>query len=148
MRLEKYETEIDNTSTIYEFVSESVEYSIKKRVIYQQIDNSIIYNLAFGDVNELTDELDDTIVSNNGDTEKVLATVAATVYYFFDKYPKAILFAKGNSVARNRLYKIGISNNLEELKKDFIVMGLGENKEWKIFDKNEIFSAFYVKKIR
>lgn len=39
-----------------------------------------LYNLAFGDKNPLTGEIDDKIVTDNGDSEKVLATVVAAVY--------------------------------------------------------------------
>ena len=44
-----------------------------------------VYNIAFGDKDNTTGNIDDTIISNNGDSEKVLATVAATVYAFIDK---------------------------------------------------------------
>jgi hypothetical protein len=146
MRLEKYITEIDSTSTIYEFVSVSSDRSIKKRVIYQQIDDSNIYNLAFGDVDEMTDELDDTVVSNNGDTEKILATVAATIFSFLNKYPNAIIYAKGSTSGLTRLYKIGISNNLEKLEQNFMVMGYTTDEKWEIYDKQEFYSAFFIKR--
>jgi hypothetical protein len=146
MRLEKYQTEVDVTSTIYEFVSKSKERSIKKRVIYEKFDNKNIFNLAFGDVNNETGGFDDLVVTNNGDSEKVLATVASTVYHFLDKYPEAIIFASGSTPARTRLYKIGISKNLEELEKDFSIMGLNENKKWVTFESNGSFSAFYLKR--
>jgi hypothetical protein len=148
MRLEKYHTEIDSTSTIYEFISESEERSIKKRVIYQQIDDSNIYNLAFGDVDLMTDELDDIVVSNNGDTEKILATVAATIFSFLNKYPHAIIYAKGSTSGRTRLYKIGISNHLEELEQKFMVMGYTTDEKWEIYDKKGFYSAFFIKKIK
>jgi hypothetical protein len=148
MRLEKYITEIDKTPTIYEFISTSSDRSIKKRVIYQQIDDNNIYNLAFGDVDEMTDELDDNVISNNGDTEKILATVAATIFSFFNKYPHAIVYAKGSNSAQTRLYKIGISNNIELLEKKFIVMGYTSDEKWEIYDKKGFYSAFLIKKIR
>ncbi|MFY7789008.1 MAG: DUF6934 family protein [Thermoflexibacteraceae bacterium] len=37
-------------------------------------------NLGFGDKHPITGEIDDLAVTDNGDSEKVLATVAATVY--------------------------------------------------------------------
>ncbi len=46
-------------------------------------------NLGFGDKDLQTGEVDDTVISDNGDSQKVLATVAATVYAFTDKYPEA-----------------------------------------------------------
>ncbi len=35
-----------------------------------------VYNLAFGDYDEHTDRLDDKIVSDNGDRERILYTIA------------------------------------------------------------------------
>jgi hypothetical protein len=43
--------------------------------------------LAFGDKDIEAGDIDDKVISNNGDSEKVLATVVATVYAFIDKYP-------------------------------------------------------------
>jgi hypothetical protein len=34
-----------------------------------------MYNLGFGDYNEITGLIDDKVITNNGDREKVLATV-------------------------------------------------------------------------
>lgn len=39
-----------------------------------------VFNLSFGDKNAETGVIDDSAVSNNGDSEQVLATVVATVY--------------------------------------------------------------------
>jgi hypothetical protein len=44
-----------------------------------------LYNLAFGDKNLDTGDLNDLAISNNGDSEKVLATVVAAVYAFTNK---------------------------------------------------------------
>ncbi len=44
-------------------------------------------------------------------------------------------------MARNRLYRIGISNNLEEIEDDFIVLGR-LNDSWEIFEKNRNYTAF------
>jgi hypothetical protein len=63
-----------------------------------------LYNLAFGDKDHSTGEIDDKVISNNGDSEKVLATVVATVYAFTDKYPETWIYATGSTKARTRLY--------------------------------------------
>src|SRR5690554_1018587 len=62
-------------------------------------------------------EIDDKTVSNNGDSEKVLATVVATVYAFSDKYPDSWIFATGSTKARTRLYRMGITRYIDEIKK-------------------------------
>jgi hypothetical protein len=102
------------------------------------------YNLAFGD-ETIDGELDDTVVSDNGDGQKVLATVAATIYDFTNVNPNAYIFATGSSEARTRLYKIGISNNFQEIVQDFEVYGLLD-EIWEDFELNRPYKAFLVKR--
>ncbi len=48
-----------------------------------------------------------------------MATVVAAVYAFFDKHPKAYIYATGSSDARTRLYRIGITKFYEQMMPDF-----------------------------
>ena len=129
---------------VFELISEGPKGLIRKRVQYRLVQNENIYNLAFGDVNAETDDFDDKVITDNNDSKKVLATVASTVYTFTEKYPTAIVYAEGSNAARTRLYRIGISNNLEELTKDFKVFGFLDNIGWVEYRKNEDYSAFYI----
>ncbi len=81
-------------------------------------------------------------MTNNDDSQKVLATVAATLYAFTDNYPNATV-ATGSTEARTRLYRMGITNNLTDIEKDFVVPGLKE-KAWEPFRKNITYGAFLV----
>lgn len=89
MKLEKYPLTSGDRQTTFEFISEGYKGLIHKLVRYQPTDKENVYNLAFGDKNRITGIIDDTVITNNGDGEKVLSTVAATVYAFTDKYPDA-----------------------------------------------------------
>jgi hypothetical protein len=51
--------------------------------LYSKTDTENVYNLGFGDCNEEHGTIDDLPITNNGDSLKVLATVASTVYAFF-----------------------------------------------------------------
>ncbi len=93
-----------------------------------------VYNLAFGDYDEETESINDTVVTNNNDSQKVLATVASTLYVFTDKHPNVWIFAKGSNQTRTRLYRMGIAANLEEIIEDFEVYGLIED-DWEKFEK-------------
>ncbi|MFT4154050.1 DUF6934 family protein [Parafilimonas sp.] len=55
------------------------------------------------------------------------------------------LFATGSTKARTRLYRIGITNNLTEIQKDFDVYGLLQNG-WQSFEKQTEYSAFLATK--
>lgn len=76
---------------------------------------------------------------------KVLATVAATVLDFTDSYPNALIYATGSTPARTRLYRIGIANNLNEIKGKFVVLGYA-NDQWSQFQKGVDYQAFLVKR--
>ena len=104
-----------------------------------------LYNLAFGDKDIETGEIDDKVISNNGDSEKVLTTVVATVYAFFDKYPDAWIYATGSTKARTRLYKMGISKFLEEVTSDFEVLG-ELNDDWETFKSDTEYDGFLVRR--
>ena len=103
------------------------------------------YNLGFGDKDHKTGEIDDTIITDNGDSQKILATVAYTVYSFTDKYPNSWIYAKGSTKARTRLYRMGISNNLDFIVQDFEIHGL-KNDSWFKFERNVDYEAFLIKR--
>jgi phage anti-repressor protein len=145
MSHDTYELEMADSIMVFEFVSEGPKGLIRKRVHYQKTIQEDTYNLAMGDVNSETDKIDFQVVTDNNDTEKVLATVAKTVYIFIDTFPEAHIYAKGGNSARNRLYRIGISNNLEAISKQFAVYGLLEGIGWVPFEKNINYLAFTLK---
>ena len=143
MKYEKYQLESDRKLLLFEFTSVGPKGRIKKIVQYAETNLKDYYNLGFGDKQETTGEIDDTTITNNGDSQKVLATVASTVYAFTDKHPGTWIHAKGSNIARTRLYRIGITNNLLEIKKDFEVYGLKDN-QWHSFQKHVDNEAFLI----
>lgn len=135
MKYSRYQYSSDKDLHIFVFVSVGRKGRINKMVQYTEMSVEGFYNLAFGDFNEEIGDIDDTVITNNGDSLKVLSTVASTVYAFTGKYHDTKIFATGSSESRTRLYRMGISNNLEELKEDFLVYGLR---------KDDIFEEFLV----
>lgn len=91
MRIEKYNLKAQKELTRFEFISEGPRGAVRKLIEFQTTTVRGIYNLAFGDKDNRTGEIDDLAVSANGDTEKVLATVISAVYVFFDRYPDAFI---------------------------------------------------------
>ncbi|MEX6689735.1 hypothetical protein QTN47_19675 [Danxiaibacter flavus] len=131
--------------TSFEFDSIGPRGIIRKVVLYTELHIRSFFNLAFGDKDVHTGLISDLTVSNNNDSEKVLATVAATLYLFTEYYPNATVIASGSTDARTRLYRIGISNNLVEIQKDFIIMGLC-NGGWESFCKDQAYTSFLVRR--
>jgi hypothetical protein len=145
MKLPKYPLASSDSLMTFEFVSEGPKGLIHKLVRYQPTNLKDIYNLDFGDKNHTTGNIDDTVISNNSDSEKVLATVVATVYAFTDKYPNVWIYATGSTKSRTRLYRMGITKFLSEVNEDFEV--LGELKDdWEVFQKDVEYEGFLVRR--
>ena len=104
-----------------------------------------MHPLGFGDKDPHSNFISDLTVSNNNDSQKVLATVARTLYLFTEHYPDAVVLASGSTLARTRLYRIGIANNLLEIERDFVVLGLTES-EWEPFRKNVTYHSFAIRR--
>ena len=144
MLFPQYELKADEKLEVFEFVSIGIKGEITKIIQFLRISDHL-YNLGFGDKNAKSGEISDIIVSNNGDSRKVLATVAASVYAFTAKYADALVYATGSTKSRTRLYRIGITNNLEEILKDFEIFGLREG-EFEKFIKGVEYQGFLVKR--
>lgn len=123
MRLEKYFLKSEETLTVFEFISEGQRGAIRKLIHFQPTSTPGLYNLAFGDKHPETGEIDDLAVSNNGDTDKVLATIVGAVYAFFERHPDAAVYATGSTSARTRLYRMGITRFYDEMLEDFYLFG-------------------------
>lgn len=140
---DRYEVEVDDSISLFEFVSEGKNGKIKKIVRYSPTNVRNMYNLGFGDKDDQTGMINDKVITDNGDSEKVLATVASTIYAFTARNPKIYVYITGSNDARTRLYRMGISKYLEEISEDFEVRGL-QNNIWKPFKSNGSYKAFLV----
>jgi hypothetical protein len=134
MKLPKYPLASSDKLLTFEFISEGRNGLFHKLVRYQATNLKDLYNLGFGDKDHSTGEIDDTAISNNGDSEKVLITVVATLYEFTDRYPNAWIYATGSTKARTHLYRMGITKFLSEVTADFEVLGERED-DWEPFKK-------------
>jgi hypothetical protein len=129
----------------FEFVSEGPRGKINKVVRYTEINIKGYFNLGFGDKDPETGFISDIAVTNNADSQTVLATVGLTLNLFLQINPDAVVIATGSTEARTRLYRIGIANNIETIKNQYTVFGLTENG-WEPFRKDIKYGAFLVKK--
>jgi len=146
MNLDRYSYLPANNFKGYSFYSEGPNGKIKKTVVYSILWNDpLVYNLAFGDEDPETGNIDDTAKSNNQDRDKILATVAATINDFMNTHGNFPVYAQVSTPARTILYQLSISNLLDEINKDFIVRGF-RNNAWELFEKNASYEAFLVEK--
>ena len=144
MQLSRYPYKSNKELLDYEFVSHGPKGDIKKVVRFTEIGHNI-FNLGFGDLDEETGEISDTVVTNNNDSRKVLTTVAAMVNDFTLSYRGALVVAQGSTQSRTRLYKMGITNHWQEISKDFDVFGL-RNNTWEVFETGRDYTAFLIRR--
>jgi len=145
MKIEKYHLKSDHTFTYFEFISIGSKGAIRKMIEFQETSIPNLYNLAFGDKNPETASIDDLAISNNGDTQKVLATVVDALYVFFDRNPEALVYATGSTASRIRLYRIGITKFYKEMQDDFHLYGQIENKLY-VFEPGVSYDGFLVQR--
>ncbi|AWK05385.1 hypothetical protein HYN56_14530 [Flavobacterium crocinum] len=150
----QYDLYRNTETTMFEFKSIGSNGEIKKVIIFSATQSDEIYNLAFGDLiynhTQKKYTIDDSIITNNGDRNIILATVAKSVYIFTEKYPEKLVFFKGSTLGRTRLYRRAISINLEELSETFIIFGALMNEFGHItsvpFKSNEDYFGFIIKR--
>lgn len=144
MKYPRYNYQTEDELHYFEFTSIGPKGEIKKVVEYTKVSIDEIYNLGFGDYDIEGNKIDDKVITNNNDSQKVLATVASTIYAFTGRYPQCWVFATGSTEVRTRLYRIGIANNLVELQTDFFVYGLKMDETLEEFLIGEDYLGFLV----
>ena len=145
MKLDRYELKSDEQLTTFDFLSEGPKGKIEKLIQFSLVNQNGLYNLAFGDKDPITSGIDDKVITDNGDSEKVLATVVASVYAFCDKFPQAWIYATGSTAARTRLYRMGINKFYDIVETDFEIFGLTLS-EWERYEKDKDYQAFVIQR--
>jgi hypothetical protein len=145
MKLDRYELKAGQSLSTFEFLSEGKKGKIIKVIQFQPMNHPDLYNLAFGDKKLKSGQIDDMSITDNSDSEKVLATVVAAVYAFTGQHPNAWIYATGSTQARTRLYKMGINKYFDIVQTDFDIMGQYQN-EWEWYEKGKNYDAFAVQR--
>jgi len=117
---------------------------IRKVILYEKLGDDF-FNLGFGDWNEELQQTDDSSRTNNGDRDKVLATVAFTALDFTNQFPTARIAVEGSTPARTRLYQMGIADNLMEINENFEINGLLDGR-MELFQRGRNYEAFLIKR--
>jgi hypothetical protein len=130
--------------SVFDFISIGKRGAIPKRIAFTPTGLVNVYNLAFGDVDENGD-LDDYRISDNGDRNKILATVFNVVDLYTKNYPERWITFRGSTKERTRLYRIAVGLNLEELLQIFEIYAYLE-ETLKPFCKNMDVNTFVIKR--
>lgn len=147
MNLDQYPIASDHSHLTFEFESIGPKGIIRKIVQFQPVRSTgkNLYILSFGDLNKVTGEMDDTVVSNNGDTKKILLTVARSALKFSAKFPQAHILIAGSTISRTRLYQMAFKQHFDEIDKLFDIQGYIEF-DWKKFESGINYEAFLLVK--
>ena len=140
-----YEVNYSQKEDRYVFESIGKKGIILKVVKFVELQGNI-YNLGFGDFDPNTNQVDDIVVTDNGDTVKVLATIVSIVIDFLSKNPTSFVFFEGSTESRTRLYQIAINLYYNEFIKMFEMYGLN-NGQPESFQKNKSYESFLIKKM-
>lgn len=145
MNIEKYSHDSKSNHQTFHFTSSGPKGSIEKVVTFRKIEEwgEDIYNLSFGDWDEQKRKINDQITSDNGDREKVLATVAAIVLEFSAFFPGKYVYFEGSTSARTRLYQMRISHYYSEICKLYDIYGFRQGV-WEEFKPGKNFEAFLI----
>ncbi|MFH7015446.1 DUF6934 family protein [Flavobacterium sp. FlaQc-47] len=156
MNYQKYDLKANSDFTIFEFISTGLRGDISKVIKYTVTNNPDLVNLGFGDKininnNNGTFDIDDINITDNGDRNVILATVANATYTFTKLNPDKFVFFSGSCDIRTRLYRMAITNNYKELTETFIIFGIIQNpdtaKYYNIpFNSSTKFVGFLIKR--
>lgn len=144
MKFDQYATTASTEQSVFHFTSSGPKGVFSQIIQYTFIktQGGRVANLGFG-LLRADGSVDDSFRTDNGDTEKILATVANTVLAFTEKHPDIPVFATGRDPIRTRLYRRMLSLHKEEIDKTFIIYGRKETL-WHKFELDKDYDAFLV----
>jgi hypothetical protein len=146
MNQKGYPFEVGSDGLIYKFESISANKKIVKTVLLSNVDGSTVYNLALLDpVGE--GGYSDKIESRNGDLREILATVFQIIDDFLTKYPDAMIGFQGSDARRQRLYRIAIARELNNISRTFKIYGIRDNETVVPFEPNVDYDHYLIKKL-
>lgn len=136
---------LDVGHNVYEFVSVGPQGNVTKLAAFTPTKNAVTFNFAFGDLLPDCGEPDDRVVTNNGDTMKVMATLARIVNWYTEEYPDRWVYFRGRTKTLNRLFRMAINmQTVETLLEYKIYAACG--REVLPFRKDVDFDGIFLKR--
>ena len=126
MNKPSYDVAVSRNRLRYEFISVGPKGNIRKVVECVYLENLTLWNLGFGDFDPVTGKISDDVVSDNGDGRKVIATVALTLFTFFEKHPNETIIFTGSDERRTLLYNRTVSQFYDEFSDQLLITGLSQ----------------------
>jgi len=150
MNEERY-IKVESTSDYltFTFVSQGRHGDLIKVVSFEEIARLNTFNLALGTF-QSDGEIDFVTITNNGDRNKILATVAMIVGIFIEQHPGKNVYITGSDSRRTLLYQRAIAYGYSDLVQMFNIYGniLSDSAmgEFEPFDKTKNYSGFLIER--
>lgn len=107
--------------SLFRFVSEGRGGLITKEIRFAELPDSGMYSVHMGDIKQNGD-FDPSAISNNGDRNRVLATVIVAIEIYTKKYPARSILIGGFNEQRARLFRIAIGVNFKRISRIFTIL--------------------------
>ncbi len=133
---------------IFEFLSAGKK-PIIKRILFTEMDTPGFYNLALGSIirNGIIDYRDE---SNNGDIIRIFSTIVICIKIFTERFPECIIFFKGNTEQKTRVYNEILRKYYIDFLTEFAIFGVSITDEnittAEEFSVSKTYSGFLVKR--
>ncbi|MEO6282113.1 MAG: hypothetical protein ABIN80_29555 [Dyadobacter sp.] len=125
MNESSYEFTVLKEAHRFDFVSKG-PINIVKSIVYFKTTDPYLVTLSMG--NPLPNGVLDVLtINDNGDRNKILATVIRSIGVFLNIHPDHTVMFSGSTPARTRLYKMVISKELHQLQNSYLVQGITES---------------------
>jgi hypothetical protein len=142
MHLERYPYRVYDDCHLFEFESTGRNGTVTKRVIITpRVVDDALWNIALGDWDHVAGRFDPDHVADNGDTLKILGTVAWVAREFLNKYPDRAVVIQGSDAIRNRLYQMGIGKYISEIIAHVGIFGVVDNT-YEVFQHGVNYDRF------
>jgi len=136
----------DDDHALFEFTSVGPRGQIKKIVAFTPTEDPNVFSLAFGDASPGRLQPDDQVVTDNGDRDKVLATVATIVDRYTQLHTDRWVYFRGSTKGRTRLYRIAINLNFAKLSAKYHILGAFYGQEPESFVKTKPYDLIIIKR--
>lgn len=147
MNAEYYPLRVSNDYLSYSFLSLDRKGPILKVITFDPIETEPhqVFNLSLADTDNMTKQIRDDVISDNGDKDKIIETVAESINIFCEHYFKAYILIRGNSSSRNRLYQMAIAGRLKKISLRYEIYGLTKTG-WQVFLRNRNYEGFLLRR--
>ena len=147
MDLQHYPLRASDDYLSYSFLSLGRRGAILKVITFDPIETEPhqVFNLSLADTDNMTKQIRDDVISDNGDKNKIVETVAESINIFCEHYFKAYILIRGNSSSRNRLYQMAIGKRVKKIRLRYEIYGLTKTG-WQAFLQNQNYDGFLLRR--